>query len=324
MPTPKPRFLLQRNWARWLASWALAVLAAGGCGGGSNAIQAFIPDRVISFGDEASLLLADGSRYGINGLDANNALDCTLQPLWTQIVISVYGYVFEQCNPSKLTPKAFQRASAGAKVADLVVQVDAQAKAGLSATDLVTVMVGSNDIVELYRQYAPRVAAGEAPALVADDLNAQALLRGAAVAEQVNRLIDLGPRVIVSTVPALHLTPYGIAENTADPARGALLRRLSETFNARIRVDILQDGRHVGLVSADDSVQLLVNAAAVNGLTDIVAGACAVALPGCTTATLVTGATAINHLWADELHFAPLAHTSIGNQAANRARLNPF
>jgi hypothetical protein len=52
--------------------------------------------------------------------------------------------------------------------------------------------------------------------------------------------------------------------------------------------------------------------------------ACTVALPDCTTQTIVTGANADNWLWADSLQMTPAGHRQLGATAERRARNNPF
>jgi hypothetical protein len=47
-------------------------------------------------------------------------------------------------------------------------------------------------------------------------------------------------------------------------------------------------------------------------------------LPNCTTATLVTGATATQYLWADATRLAPGGHALLSGMAIDRARRNPF
>jgi len=62
---------------------AAVVLTA--CGGGTSQVETFSPTRMISFGDEASLVVndsaANGRKYTVNGLDANAARDYTLTPI---------------------------------------------------------------------------------------------------------------------------------------------------------------------------------------------------------------------------------------------------
>ena len=55
-----------------------------------------------------------------------------------------------------------------------------------------------------------------------------------------------------------------------------------------------------------------------------VPAACAVALPDCTTNTLVLNAAANTWLWADNLHLGAQGHAQIGNAALTRAARNPF
>ena len=118
-------------------------------------------------------------------------------------------------------------------------------------------------------------------------------------------------RTIVVTVHDVGLTPYAHSRNER-----ARLTCLTADFNARVRVDILQDGRFIGLVLADDltsrdDAQLR----ATYGLNNITDAACAVALPDCTTSTLVSGATTGTHLWSDDRHLGPVAHNSIASFA---------
>jgi outer membrane lipase/esterase len=125
--------------------------------------------------------------------------------------------------------------------------------------------------------------------------------------------------VIVSTMPDLGLTPFGIGSGNA-----RLLSDLSMEFNSGLRVNMVQDGRLVGIVFADAEIQSAVGFPATRGYSDVTTPACTVALPGCTTATLVTGATAVSHLWADDLRPGPRFHESLGAQAVSRAVNNPF
>ncbi|HEX5634124.1 MAG TPA: hypothetical protein VFX50_12885, partial [Gemmatimonadales bacterium] len=140
---------------------AAAVVAIGllaSCGGGTTQEVSFRPERVIALGDEASVLTSEGTKYSVNALDASDALACADHPLWTQIVASSYGFVFETCNPGGTgTVKAFTRATPGARVDDLAAQVDAQiAAGGFTSRDLVTVLVGANDVLALYGQFPQR------------------------------------------------------------------------------------------------------------------------------------------------------------------------
>lgn len=294
-----------------------ALLSA--CGGGTSSVEAFTPDRVIAFGDDLSALTATGNKYTVNALktDGSGAIDCEANPLWIQTVASVYGYRFAECLGTATEARAKTWAAAGAKVADVRAQIDAQAALGFTAKDLVTVMVGENDIREIYES--------RSNADSEETLLARARDRGIEVGNQVNRLVELGPKVIVATVPDIGLSPYGLALGTS---QAALLSRMTQALNGRIRVTILNDGRYVGLVLADEMVQSAVQVPSAYGLTNVTAAVClsTVPLPNCTTdaSSLVEGGSSSTWLWADNQRLGSLAHVQLGNIAASRARSNPF
>lgn len=300
-----------------LALLAAALLAA--CGGGTSQIDAFVAERVVAFGDETSALTSDGRKYGVNVLKEDGSIDCAAQPIWVQSVAAIYGFVFAECNPQAVAvPQAVMRAEAGARVDDLVVQVNTQlAAGGVGGRTLVTVLVGAHDVIDLYGLY---------PDTGREALLDQARLRGEQVAAQVNRLVGAGARVIVSTVPDMGLTPFALAQKAAhtDIDRARLLTDLTTELNAGIRTRIVNDGRVVGLVLADEMVQAMVRSPGSFGLGNVTAAACTAALPDCTRNTLVSGADPATWLWADELRLAFNAQNRLGILAAGRARNNPF
>lgn len=315
-----PRFLSLRSMGR-AAKPLVAALAAtmlASCGGGTSQIEAFVADRLVVFGDETSALTADGRRYAVNTV-TDGVFDCSSQRIWVQALASIYDLAFAECNPDNVvTPQAIMRAAAGARVADVAAQVDAQlAGDGVAGNTLVTVLAGTNDVLDFYAAF---------PDTPRSELLSQARARGAQLAVEVNRLVAAGARVIVSTTPDVGLTPYALAEKAAhtDTDRAALLTTLTSEFNAGLRTTVLNDGRYVGLVLADEMVQAMTISPSSFGLGNIKDAACAVALPDCTTATLVSGADAATWLWADDLRMAFNAQNRLGILAINRARNNPF
>ncbi|MFY7857116.1 MAG: esterase [Rubrivivax sp.] len=307
------------NVRRWVAG-LLLPLALAACGGGTTQQTVFQPERLIAFGDEHSVLTPTGRKYTVNAVDATTgAIDCRANPLWTQVVAATYSFVFEECNPNNsLVKNALMRAAVGARVADLRTQVNAQVAAGgLTSKDLVTVLVGMHDVLSLYAQFPQRSEA---------ELLADARARGEALAAEVNRIVGLGPRVLVATLPDLSFTPYALAQKAAfnDTDRAALLGRLVEAFNGRLRVNIVNDGRLVGLVLADETTQVMARFPSAFGFSNATEGACSAALPDCTTATVVAANAGTTYLWADATRAGPVWHNRVGLIAQQRAVNNPF
>lgn len=90
--------LLSLRVARGLALATIGALLAS-CGGSEDVD--FVPARVLSFGDESSIINADGSKYTVNGIVPGSGtpgtLDCTLNPIWNQVLATSYGLTFPQC-----------------------------------------------------------------------------------------------------------------------------------------------------------------------------------------------------------------------------------
>ena len=308
-----------------------AVLAAAllaGCGGG-NQVQVFSPNRVIAFGDETSVIDdfkgdANGRKYTDDATVSatDPTLDCKLNPLWIQALANNYGFVFPQCNPAPnavVAPANRIRAKAGAKVADLSAQIDAQiAESAFTGRDLVTVLIGQNDVLEQYAQY---------PAVSEAQLTANLEAAGTALGVQVNRLAAAGAKVLVSTIPVVGYTPFAYAERAAhtDTDRAALLARLSSRFNATMRATIVNDGRIIGLILADEYFQSAASVVNGGGFSNATSAACVPpSALDCTSLTLVPGATGVTYLWADNLHLSSGGHVALGSLATTRAVNNPF
>ena len=312
----------------------LGLLAS--CGGG-DPITPFKPTRILAFGDELSAIEADGRKYSVNAfrqitvngvlVDDPTGLDCTRNPLWIQTVATGFGLAFDRCLGTATTATGQVRAQVGHKVADLAAQLAGVQGSALGEQDLALVMIGMNDILELYAQY---------PGVGRATLIDQARARGRALGAFVNQLATSGPAVVVLTVPDVGQSPYALAQNTStgDNTRAALISEMVSVFNNRMSVELINDGRLIGLVYADIDLQNLVKFPTAFGLVNVTAPAClsSAALPGCTTATLVpanatTGAaaaTATTWLWADNLRISAAGQSRLGALAESRARSNPF
>lgn len=312
---------------------AMALCALAACGGGDTQ-EPFRPNRVLAFGDELSYLEADGRKFSINAFKITDAttnpptestteLDCTRNPIWVQTVASSFGLAFDRCLGTATTASGQILAQPGHKVGDLPAQLAAVQGAALNENDLALMLVGMNDIRELYQQYADNPATTDRAALLAD-----ARVRATAYGERINSLAQSGPAVVVLTVPDLGLTPFARKENTdtGDATRSTLLSQLTDAFNSRMSVTLINDGRLIGLVFVDIETQNMFRFPSSFALTNVLDAACqsTAVLPDCRTNTLATGATSTSHLWADSLLPGPAVQSRIGSLAEFRAKNNPF
>ncbi len=319
---------LSRIAARAVAG-IVAVAALASCGGGTYQVTAFVPARILTFGDESNKLVGgQGLKYSINGLStATNQVDCTLNPLWVQLLASSYSLVYANCNvEAVVSPAAIDLSTVNATVGDLVDQVSAfQAGDTFNGNDLVTIWVGAYDVLNDYKANGT----GDEPALLADMQAA-----GATLANTVNAIAATGAKVVLLTMPDMGVSPFAFAEQQrGDFDRQKLLSDMSNSFNLGLRSTIINDGSKIALVLVDDYTRNTVRSPGSFGLISVPnqSYACldSAPLPTCTTDTLnpdpSTGLTATaSFLWADATHLAPSAHNYIGNQAVGRAHSNPF
>jgi phospholipase/lecithinase/hemolysin len=310
--------VVSRGKGRVAAAVGVFLLALAGCGGGQ--VDEFRPQRLLAFGDETSVIESDGRKYSVNALtesddDAADTIDCNNNPLWIQWVADGYNFVFPQCNPSDVAgPQGKILATVGAKADDIKTQVDQFLDTGaFTESDLATMMVGHNDVLELYAEYPGRSEA---------DITAELEARGVRLAAQVNRVAQAGPAVIVSTIFDPSLTPF--AHQQTGTGR-ALLKRLGAAYNTAVILNIINDGRIIGLVFGDVLSQSIVDNAGGYGFSNVVDGACATALPDCSTDDFVDeDAGSFTWLWADDTRPGPGFHQRLGSLVLSRARNNPF
>ncbi|XVJ68551.1 MAG: esterase [Rhizobacter sp.] len=302
----------------WGTAATCALLVA--CGGGDQ-VKKFEPVRVLSFGDENSVITSSGQNYSINGLNADKtAIDCGLNRVWNQILANSYGLNFPQCAGTATVTNSRILAVPMAKVADVKAQIDQFVTTDrFGSNDLVSVLVGQND---LWAQYALYNGSNELALITAMEA------AGVLYAEQVNRMANAGARVIVSTIPDQSLTPFALAEKAAstDTDRAALIKRLMRAFHLKLRITLINDGNRIGLVLADELTQQIAEFPANFSYTNINTAAClsTAVLPNCTSATLVSGADAGAWLWSDATHLSAGGHSRLGEAARARATGNPF
>lgn len=334
--------LAQRAFRGCTALLALGLLAS--CGGGTEQITPFAPTRMLAFGDEMSVLTKEdpqGRKYSVNALDSSGTIDCaantSTQPswLWTQYLANTYQFVFEECNPLKLPVSAFSFAEPGARVDDFPAQV-ARARAltgSFSATDLASVLIGANDVLDVYKnQYVPDPAYAsnftQNPTYQAAITELRA--RGTRLGQAITALTDNGgPKVILSTIPMMNLTPYARQQAILHPEANVqtVLANFSNTFNTAVRTNIPNDGSRWGLVELDSMVDAGSNNPSTYGLTNVINSVCDPATwgtPDCNTSTLVPDGSATSWLWASDVWMGWRAHFYLGTYARGRALGNPF
>jgi hypothetical protein len=305
-----------------LATVAAAALIAGCGGGGTSQIEPFAPTRVIAFGDESGTILQSGKKYTINGLTTDTLLvDCKVNPVWSQILAAGFGFVYPQCNTDFVAlPQGIMYAALGGKVADVRDKIDEHLSNNrFGPKDMVAIMVGVNDVVELYRQF---------PAVSKDSLINEAKARGKLLADQANRIANADGRVLIATIFDVGLTPFGQKERLqqTDIDRAAFLDELSAAFNISMRLNLLNDGRLIGLVLVDETIQQYVRFPSFGGYVNVTQAACRsdIAPQDCTTSTLVADANPAQWLWAGETLLGPKAQDTVGKLFLQRATRNPF
>jgi outer membrane lipase/esterase len=320
---------------------ALAAMLAS-CGGGSNGLVAFVPARILVLGDQASVITADGSKYTVNALNADGTINCGLNPIWTQILASSYGKGFPECplSTESAAPASRILAQAGATAGgtrdvDLAQQVTRQLEkpladgGGITGNDLVTVLVGTNDIVAAFEQFEAGASQAEAVAAVER--------AGVAFVTQVARIVDAGGRVVMSTVPDVSLTPFGRSKTAAGTL---LLQYLTERLNLSMQSELqnsgYNDGRKIGLIQINPYLFSVVGNPAGYGYLNVSHAACVPPVTlNCNTNTLLltnpepgpqngTPINADQWLWASDLQLSPRGHQQLGSLASSRAHNQPF
>ena len=320
---------------RAIAGVAMCVcLLASSCGGSSSKTQ-FVPARVVSFGDESSMIIdvnndSNGAKFTVNATvsSTDQTLVCPLNAIWNQSVAASFGLVFPECNPGSTAvtaPVSRIRATRGARAVDLGPQIDAQqADSPLGAGDMATLLIGENDIVAQYLLY---------PTVSEVELTANVEAAGVEVGRQLNRLADLGAKILIATVPDMGLTPFAYAERAAhaDTDRAALLTRLSQNFNAKLRATMYNDGRRIGLILLDELVETIAANPGLDSITNTTDAVCDLAqsklIPpsslDCTQQTFIPNGSAA-YFWADDRHLSASGQNIFGSAAITRAQNNSF
>lgn len=335
----------------WLHALLLAFLLSS-CGGSVTRVEPFVAQAVVVFGDELSLLTdhptdatKKGYRYGVNFLDTATSpatLNCGIHPVWSQIVASNFGFGLPGCT---VGATATVLAQPGATVAGVATQIQ-NYTGGFTNKTLITVMAGMHDIVKAYTDCN---VSGDAAGAIE-----QVKAAGAQLGNLINSMAanGVGGRVVFVTVPDPLLSPQGRGISNAGVGLGRCVttvptvtrfgkdlnscngKGLACSFNTALRTTVVNDGRYVAIVTADELTNLMTTTPGNYGFGNVTDPACDAALSNmsatppvfCTTSTLVagTGGNPLLYLWADDLRPGPTWHSRVGSAAVTRARNNPF
>lgn len=332
----------------------VAALMLVGCGGGSsggNQVTKVQFSSMVTFGDSLSdvgtydvgtIQAVGGGRFTVNSFLAPNVpaptnytelLSATLNlkapcPAETGLAgNAAYGFSVPvtmftpQCTSyaqggSRVTiPYGIGNAITGSPLGALTVPVATQIATHLSAhggafsgTEVVLVLAGANDIVVQYSG----LAAGATPT--------QAVTATAQAATELvgyinNQILGKGAKyVVVMNIPDISTTPFGNAQEAANPGAKALLLQMVTTFNTTLQAGLTNpNALLVDLFTASDQQ---INSPSTFGLTNVTDMACNVTDPtknitqnslACNATNVIAGD--ISHYeFADSLHPTPFGN----------------
>lgn len=338
-------------------SVAATVLLAS-CGGGGGSGSSYVPGRIAVFGDEASLITGqssatalDGKKYTINGFTSGTTTpDCRVNLTWAQRLAAGYGLIFADCNPDGATPTAVNYSTAGAKVADVLATIRARVadgSVGLTSSTLIAVMVGTNDVKELYAGVGNASLAKDSKGKYLDPTVRSALQTAADRGDQLGKVFseitdrkNKKARALYVLIPNVGDTPFAYDQEAIRAGNRELLKALTDAFNDQLRLSVPNNGNSVGQVDANLLFKNVVkdpkSAANAAGIVDVKSAACDPArtdpldVTTCTSSTLVTG-TAVNsldpnltYLWAQDVYLGPVGHGLLADRAFGVIYNNPF
>lgn len=292
-------------------------------------------DNVVTFIDVGTGDYAAGTGQTLKRT-VDRIYSCASSVLWNQVIAHSFNKGFGSVCALDVDG-ASTYATYGAKVADLQAQISAN-RGRLGEGVLVTIMIGQNDILEVYN----RVQHASPTPIGGDDPMQIMAARGATVAAIVKDVLSTGAKVVLALTPDLGQSP--LAGKTGESQ--TLLSQYTREFNRNVKTalgsDTAQDGRHLALVDTDLFTNPITRSSAYNYNTavclssglirpdgsavqstdaDVVAGANLVSkqVKYCNASTLVTNGSTSTYIWADDVHYAPAGHGLAGSLGASRA-----
>lgn len=313
--------------ALWLRRSLLALACAStawlaACG--SSVEKAFVPKRIIGFGDSMAYLgnASGAGRYTVNDGSVNN---------WTVQVAQRYGLTLASTAAGGLSYAqgnarviAKPDAVGNAATPTVAEQIDDFiATQSVQPNDMVLLAAGTGDLIV-------GMMAVQSGAQTDAQYLAQATQAGADLAAQVRRLHATGTHVVVAGVYRLGRTPWATTIGKED-----LLTSASDAFNSSLLVNIQDLGdrvryvemagyvnpindtyhrpwNYIGFGNSTNPVCTSVDAGPGIGI-----GAGQVNSSLCTSSTLVGGADPNGYEFADPVYVSPLSQRQLGDHAYN-------
>lgn len=280
---------------------SLAAVTLASCGGGTQA-KKFVPESLVVFGDDFSLITSDGvagvaanegATYGTAKFETGSSgpYDCRECFNWVMYFANSVGFKFgNECNQA-LSERTDLKTAVMLANDPVDVRVDsdesvaraytnagadaiaARMHANLSLLNngtLVTVNAGRADIVKAYRAYLASTTSLSV-------LEAQLEQTGRRFARSLKPVVNTGARVLLILSPGLGESPLANTDG-----KKAELKALSAAFNKGVELEsaVVATGQQLGLVRLDQVLDSMVaqfvtyGTGNVYGLTNISASSC--------------------------------------------------
>jgi phospholipase/lecithinase/hemolysin len=304
-----------------LAAVGASALVLASCGGGTVESQ-FAPTRVVAFGDGMADLGQNGKRFTINDGTVGN---------WTEVVSLSFLQSLAPASAGGLSyatgnARVVAKPDAGGNAATRTVsdQIDTfLAGNSLGKTDLVLVSAGVSDVIVQGKAVLDGAQSQDAAVAAVEQA-------GADLANQVKRLVNAGANHVV-VVGSYNL---GRSVWAFETSQASLLQTLSQRFNDKLLVNLVDFGGSVLYVDSALYFNLSTSTPSSYGITDVTHEVCTSADPGagigtgtgeinsnlCTGDTLLPAVDRNTFMFADRIYPTPHAQQLFGDYATNRIR----
>lgn len=281
---------------------SLAALTLASCGGGTQA-KKFVPESLVVFGDDFSLITSDGvagvaanegATYGAAKFEPGSAgpYDCEAYFNWVMYFANSVGFKFTNECSKQISTRTDLKTAVMLANDPVDVRVDNDTSVELAVTNagadaisarmqanlsllnkgtLVTVNAGRADIVKAYRAY---LASPSSLSVLEEQLEQT----GRRFARSLKPVVNTGARVLLILSPGLGESPLANTDG-----KKAELKALSAAFNKGLELEaaVVATGQQLGLVRLDQVLDSMVAQFVTYGtgnvyrLTNISASSCA-------------------------------------------------